>query len=119
MANKARRERMTPDNIFNPDITNLVENLKERGKKDRRSRTKAATVCREAKGGLDPKGPAQVTDISSFRGGGPAESTLRKVIGGNDYKERELTQEEIEAVFAKYPGDSFAAIKELEKMKKG
>lgn len=38
MANEARNRRMTPNSIFNPDISSLTEELKERGKKERSSK---------------------------------------------------------------------------------
>lgn len=113
LANKARRERMSPDSIFNPDISRLTEELVERGKKDRRSRTKAATILRDAQGKLDPKGPAEMIEFNHANERTSNIQPCRRAVGENHRKQEELTLEEINAIFAKYPGDSVTAIKEI------
>lgn len=119
MANKASSKRSTPDSIFNPDIALLAEELAERGKKDRRVRTKAANIARDAQGGLDPKGPAEVIDLYPAEEKAPSVRPLRKAVGESPRKQKELSLDEINEIFAKYPGDSAAAIREINKLTKG
>lgn len=119
MSNKARNKRTTPDTIFTPDISLLAEELAERGKTDRRSRTKAAIIAQDAKGALEPKGPAEVIDLYRTEEATPSVQPLRKAAGENLRKQKELSLDEINAIFAKYPGDSAAAIREINKLTKG
>lgn len=122
MSNKARKARMTPDTIFNPDISSLTEELKERGKKDRRSRTKAATIIREAEGALDRKEPAKIVEIADLRTGEPTDKSRRKAVGENHNEGYDMSPEEIlemTAVFSRHQGNPFAAIEEIEQKKKG
>lgn len=120
MANKARNKRMKPDSIFNPDISLLTEELTERGKKDRRSRTKAATIMREAKGELDTKEPAEIVSFTpALKNETPRTQPRRKAVGETAHNKRELTPEEVIAIFKRYPNDQVAAINEINRLTKG
>ena len=118
MALKLKNERKDPENMFNPHLTNLANELKERGKKNRRSRTKADTIIREAKGALDRKGPAEIIDISTVNETISNGKPLRKVVGESSRKQEELSPDEINAIFAKYPGDNFSAVMEINRLTK-
>lgn len=121
MALKAKNERKNPESMFNPNLSKLTDELKERGKKDRRSRTKADTIIREAKGALNSKGPAEVIDLYPTEET-PSARPLRKAAGENYNAKKDLTSEEeaeMLAIFAKHRGNPYAAIAEMESPKKG
>ncbi|MBR2928827.1 MAG: hypothetical protein IKC24_06690 [Oscillospiraceae bacterium] len=121
MVNELCNELMTPDTIFTPKMSLVYEELAERGKTDRRKRTKAANMNRDANGAFDrPDKPAEIID---FPPAADDESSYfqprRKAVGDASCRKDEPTPEEIAEAFAKYPNDSFAAIQSLSKPKKG
>lgn len=117
MSNKAKNERMTADSIFNPNIAKLNEELVERGKKSRRSRTKAATIAREAEGALDPKEPAEVIHAFPARAVTSRES-LPKAVSKNARKSKDMSLEEINQIFEKYSGNAALAVQEINEIMK-
>lgn len=113
IAMAAKNKRNDPDNIFNPNLSKCAEELEERGRKDRRARTKAATMRRESGGALDR--PAQSTQILNFPRSQEARP-VQKAVGENSCNE--MTMTEMNEIIMKYPNDIERAIYEINRIQR-